>query len=580
MIKDLIRKTGKAFASKPWAILAISLPFAFVCVTAIWLAPIAFKGYPAIQPEWHMVISARNYAQHGIVGSEDALNRVVSPDTVASSVQTSSLGNKLTSVCYGLLFRLFGDIDWRTLYLLAIIISALSAIIFTIVVFRLLGLIPALLFPFVYAFLPFNAEQSQFVGTYEFSLLFFSLFCLLYFGRFKAKLENYLLPAAGIFLALAGLAREAMYVFVPILGLWLLYKREWKKILLIFIPAAIVILGLPLAFGWHGDDYIKLLTNQEQGAAAVRPYSDFDYYSHLYPDPYTYQFERQAYLAAYKDRISSAGFPARIDLLKSANNMGEMKISLWQRFLIGSNNLLAHLARFFSLEVIGGPLVFLMIVFGWWKLRGDKNDLFWLTAWWIGGMTFILSYATLVIRSHLMDYGWLLAALVAFGLYSLRPIVNDLFLKRSVQAAAFIFVILMFLYSMVLSDRVYWAQSYGNSDFPTMEYLSAQISNYDFSATGVGTIAVGCRDGHNFFNFTTGKTFIYFDPETVKSLAADNKLNAAFADFGVKYIACFDEADSELILKNSSAKNISSWPQSRVVPAVSSGQSFFLNLVR
>lgn len=562
--------------------LALFLVVTFLFTIGVWSTPILLKGYPAIQPEWHMIIAARNYAQNNVLGSEDKLNIVRAPSEVSNSVQMSSLGNKLTSLVYGWVFRWLNQpVDWQHIYFIAIIFSAFAAVFFTLTVYLLFGWKAALLFPAIYALLPFNGELSQFIGTYEFTLLFFSLFSVIYFGWPNAKSRLWLLPLAGIFLALAGLAREAMYVFLPILGVWLAYKRKWQELVLIFLPAVIVITGLPFIFGWQGNDYLKLVANQEQSAAEAMRYSDFDYYSHLYPDPYTYHFNRQEYLEKFRNSLGDVGFLERINLIKSANNMGEMSINLWQRLIIGSDNLLAHLMRFFSLAVLGGPIVLALILFGWWQLRGKQKDLFYFSIWWAGSLLIMLSFGTLVIRNHLMDFGWLLAALAALGLAGLWPIIKNNCKQHWSAWLVFTFIIFSFLYTLLLIDHVYWGQAYDKSSFPTMVYLSDQIKNYDFTVNGgEGVIAAGCRDGHNFFNFFTQKNFVYFDLETIQQLAQTGKLAGAFDDFGVKYIACFDQTTSDLITSSSQARNIVVWPEVDLVPPLSAGKSFWLNLVR
>ncbi|MCX6796429.1 MAG: hypothetical protein NTW06_02930, partial [Candidatus Falkowbacteria bacterium] len=168
MNKEFFIKNKKIF-------FVVYLLIVFFLSIAIWLTPILFKGYPAASPEWRTFILARNYSQSGVLGSEDKLNITVAPELVKEKVQPSSLGNKLTAIAYALIFKLLGQQSWGHILLIAAIVHALSLVILTILCYYLFGFLVAAIFPLIYALLPFNCEIVQFLGTYEFAILFFSI---------------------------------------------------------------------------------------------------------------------------------------------------------------------------------------------------------------------------------------------------------------------------------------------------------------------------------------------------------------------------------------------------------------------
>jgi glycosyltransferase involved in cell wall biosynthesis len=552
-VKQLITKRSAVFFSA-------FLPLAFIFMVTTWYAPIAIKGYPAVSPEWHMILAARNFARGGVLGSENKLNVVVAPEQAVTEAQASSLGNNFTSLAYAGVFKLYPSINWNQLTLLAIIISALAGLLFNILVYRRYGLGVALLFPFIYTLFPFNQEQAQFLGTYEFCLLFFAIFCLLSFGGKAGKWKELRWLLAGLFLALSCLSREAMYVFAPLFGFWLIFKRRFKELAWVVIPAGIVVLVLPLVMGWGGinNDYLKLILNQSSNVAATQKYSDFDFFGHIFPDPYTFHFNHDEYLNSYQNKISSAGLIDRLQLIKSGNNMGEIKINLIDRFLIGTLNLSYHLYRFVAFEFFGGPLILLLLFIGLWQLKRRSPSDTWFFVYWLTSIVLLLSYATLVMRSHLMDFGWVLAVLVSLGIISLWPIVKEKITNQKNQIIVYAGIIIAVMLNLLLADKMYLGQAYKDNMAPQMFETAEQIRTGSDLESGV--IAVGCRDGHNIFNFLTGKPFIYFDADDILQLAGEGKLQTAFNLYGVKQVACFSPEVSAAIASSSSAQILAVWP--------------------
>jgi len=588
----------------------IYLLVAFLIVVAIWYTPIVFKGYPAVAPAGEEIVLGRNFAQSGVLGMENKLNVVVAPDKL-NEAQGTALGNKFTAYSYALIFKIFGWQSWDRLTLMAVLLYALGTIFFTLTVYHLFGLRAAVLFPLVYALLPFMGETVQFLGIYEFALFYFAVFTFLYFWGRDQKYKLPYLILAGIFLALACLAREAMFVFLPIFFFWLLFKkinfkesfgltwrRKWsflwqaiitgykenrKELLTVFIPVAIflIIFWLPSFFGVGGsNDYLRLFVASNNVSTK---WSEFTFYGHIYPDPYTFHFNAGSVRTQLEKDLTNnnSGFFYIIDRLKVAKNMGIKGLNILNYFIVGTSNLAGHISKFFAIEFIGGPIIFLLMLVGFWQLKRQNRELYYFFAVCLIATVLILSYVVLALRSHMMDFGWIIAAVVSIGAVSGQALIARYYKVGKYSNVIFLFFIGAILYSLVLAGHVYWGRSYDNSANPAIRYIAEKTSSQKPEIKSGDIIAVGNINLHPFLNYLTGKSVVLFTPKTVAKLIEKNKLQWAFDQFGIKYIAGFSRETSDEIIKNSQVKNIADWPNSdQIQSPVSFTKSWILNIIK
>lgn len=563
--------------------LPLFLGVAFVIIVSILYSPVLFKGYPAELMGEEMLI-AKNCAESGICGYEDDLNVSVASALVAERVNPSSMGNKLGPLSYSVIFRIFGWQSWNMLVLISAIIFAFTAIFFTLTVYSLFGLRVATIFPFVYTLLPFNWSMSQFLGQYEFALLYFSLFSLFYFWGRKQKFKLFYLVLAGIFLILSSLARDAMLLFLPIFFVWLLWYRR-KEVLYVFIPviSILFIFWLPQMVGVGGqNDYLKLFIAGEEN---VNRYTDFHFYGHAYEDPYSFHFDREVSdKKIAEDLNSDRGFTSRANKLKISANMGLRKLSLSERLFVGTTLLPRHISKYFSLEYIGGPLFFLLMFFGWWQMRNRYNNkiLSNLLLSWLITVPVLLSYVIIASRGHLVDFGFAIALLISLGLGALFPILRDyLKIKKYLLLPVYLFVILMAFYSLLLANHIHWGRTYDNTRNPQTMYLAEKINALGEKIDHDEVIAVGERNFHPTLTYLTSKSVIFFHPKTLIKLAETGEVAQAFDKFNVKYFIGYTEEVTDLIIKNSDAVNIAIYPSREDTRStMSSNKSWFLNLVK
>lgn len=557
--------------------------FIFIFAILFWYSPVLFKGYPAqsIDSEGNLT-AARNYASHQIFGSESDLNVVVAPSLVKSNVVETLLGNKLTIFSYAGIFKVFGPLDWDKIILLVIIIHALALVFFNITIFYLFGFRESILFSFVYILLPINWQTVYFVGTYEFAILFFSIFTVLFFCFRNYKYRQPFLILSGLFLALSGLSREAMFLSFPVIFLWLWFNKKRKDILLIFVPLVLVLAIFWLPSFLKGDnEYLKLFVSSSNDSK--KQHSDLQYYGHLYPDPYTYYFNNESILNPLQETINNnnSGWFYRIGMLKAGANMGIRSVNIIERFMVGTANFSRQISKFLSLEDIGGPFIFILMLLGLYQLKNKNREVYFLFISLMIVIPLLLSYVVLGRRSHLMDFGWIIASLVSLGLVSLYPLLKNYYQINKHLKLFYGFIIILVFYSLILANHVYWGNSYDSTKYMEIRYLANQVNISSKTINDNDVIAVSERGMHPSLNYLTNKSVVFFQPNTIYKLIEKGELQKAFDTFGVKYIIGYSSNLSDLIIKNSKVINISNWPaKSDLQNPLSYNKSWLLNLIK
>ena len=361
------------------------LAIVVITAVAVWYAPVLFKGYSATVSRGSLLL-ARNYLQDGIYGTENELNITLSSSLVKEQAQDSVVGSKLTPVVLAQIFRFTGLPEYNNLIFISIAILALTLVIFTIITYCLFDLKTAALFSFIYILLPFNWQFTPYnFGTYEVCLLFLSLFSLFFFigWKSKSKYKYLLIFLSGILLALIGIAKEAMFTIVPALFFYLLFRKEKKCLLYVFIPFFIIISFFWLPEILSGQDYYTQFLGDDAGERT--DFLDSMLYQHIFPDPYTYHFDRENFLNNLRSETlsSDSEIVAKIEMIKTSANQSFESPGLMGRFKVGTSNFIRHIFRFFAIEDIGGPFIFLLFIFGLLFLKKEHNYLYWFFVFWL-----------------------------------------------------------------------------------------------------------------------------------------------------------------------------------------------------
>jgi len=568
---------------KSFLLIGIFLLVVFVLAVAVWYAPVLFKGYAATTMSDAILVS-RNLAEYGVNGSESELNIVLAPSQVSEKGTPYVDGNKMTTWSYAQLFKIFGVPSHDNLVLMAIIINACTLIVLLILVYYLFGFKIAAIFSIIYILLPTNWWFINYnLAVYEFCLFFFSFFLLFYFIGLKSeKKYKYIFTIlAGIFLALAGIGRETGFLITPFLFVYLWFSPKRKYYFwYFFIPFFIIVslLWLPGIISGQ-NSYLQYFTTKTIEKPKVLNYA---YYLYLFPDPYTYHFEREDFVNDYQGQMLSndVSFLEKMSMIKVATNMGVERPSVFSRIKSGSTLFIKHVSRFFSLQDIGGPLIFLLFFFGLVYLRRENSYLYRFFIFWISSVILILSFVILAGRNHLMDFGWALALGISLGLSFLVDILVNYFgLKKTGKKILLFLFLILVSYQLLLSAHVLWGMLYNNDLYLRTLTYANKVNNSLVADNEV--IITGFRqDQLPKLNFLTNKSFVIFSPKTLEKLIKQDKLSFAFEKFEVKYMLGYSDQLTEQVLDHSQIINLGTDSIEVDIPKTSKTKSWLMNLIR
>jgi len=556
--------------------ISIFLLTVFILAVAVWYAPILFKGYPVYTMSTNAVM-ARNVYQTGLYSAESDLNVFLSSNLIKEQGHISAKGNKLTSLLYAQVFKVTGLPEVGNFILLSIFINALTLIIFTGLVLYLFDFKKASVFSLIYIFLPFNWASPYSLAGYEFALLFLALFFLFYlYGIKQQKYSYFYLIIAGLFLGLTGLAREVLLLIIPFLFVFLWVTKQRRRIIYIFIPFTILFAIFWLPSLGH-NAYIQLFTTQVSEEVKS---ADYSFYGHVYPDPYTYHFGQEEFLEGLQKKIDESTLMKKMGEIRGTKIMAISEISLFDRVKIGAMLSFRHFSRFFSLEYLGGPFIFLLILLGGYKLKQRDKRLYQFFLYWILSTIFLLSFVILGARNHLMDFGWAIALLISLGLLTLSKIfVKHFDLKGKKALVVYSIVLSVVLYNFVLVNHVSWSKAYDNSNNLLIGAYAQEIKNENISDREVIAVNLGPGEAYSL-NYLTNKSIVVFSNETVKKLLDNNKLEFAFNEFGVKHILGYSDKLTEDVVSQTEVISIATNSLEPVVPEMSRNRAWLMNVIK
>src|SRR3989344_4891819 len=409
--------------------------FAAILVAFVWYFPFLFKGYHSDVVNDQLVL-ARNILSGDKYSLYNDNGVLISSELVFSFGEESSTGNKLTAYLYSYLFKILGVLDIGGVLLFSIFLNALALFIFSILVLYIFNLKTALFFLAAYAFLPFNWRNVYALGNYEFAILFLSAFFLLFFlgkdiqGK---KIKFFALFISGVFISLSALAKEAFLVLILILFLFLIFNKRKDLFIPVFAAVFIFFLLFYLPGFLRGDNiYKNVLFNSKPDKEL-----DFNLAGHLFPDYYTFRYDKNDFLEKYNLILNgSEGYIKTLAIKKTAANVYGYKIDIFERIAVGFYIISGHLLRFVSFEETGGVFIFALMVLGFINLKAKEKFLFNFFGYWIILSVFLFSFVILVSRSHLMDFGFALALLLALGAFYLADIIKNNFKLGGKQETA------------------------------------------------------------------------------------------------------------------------------------------------
>ncbi len=470
------------------------------------IAPIIYKGYAPTGAHDNLIL-ARNLAETGEYKLESEKNVVLASSQVKEKGAVSTFGNKLTIFIEAGIFKIFG-FSANLPFFVSVFMFAITTVLIFLLVLRIfdnfyLALITALFD----IFMPFVWKGSLFAGTYEFASVFFLLGLLIYFWKKEKNILLLFLP--GLFFGLAIVSRNAFILSViPIIIYELQVSRSWKKVASFALPV-ILIFG---AFGFFNNSYLS-------GAD-----ESFSRFGHLFPDPYTYHYEKDNYIRS----IAGSSDP---DLSEFQIKYG-YDVSLINKVKMYLNSAVFYPNQAFSIINFGGPFFLFLAFLGGAYLYKEKRELFKFFSLWI-----ILWYIGLVVLKtnnwdHFLEIRFVVIFLIALGVWALIKMFGKCIESQRKYILFGVGLVAFSSFQLFVSNKWMFHESYETSFLPEAMPIIEKLEKENIKSDEV--IAVSFNQGAPLlFNYYLDKNFIYFAPETIEKLKKEGKLEEIFSDFSI-----------------------------------------------
>lgn len=261
---------------------------------------------------------------------------------------------------------------------------------------------------------------------------------------------------------------------------------------------------------------------------------------HLYPDDYTYEFERAAFDERTRQEMKTAPFLVRQQNAKMLYHYGVIKSGIVTRLKNSVWLFLNVLPALFEEDTVGGPFLWLLIIPGIAVLARERRKfLILLSGLWLS-MEFLLRFFFVFGRDHLMDVGWILALLAAVGIVAVAESVHARW-HRSSLAVLTLGIIILVSAQLVTANRKQLARLYAHSEIPEMYAAEEALANVPKDAV------IAHPRKYHLFTFSD-RTNVNINKGTVDWLSEEGRLAAPFRHYGVTHIIGYDEERTRKIL--------------------------------
>ena len=510
-----------------WIIILV-LIFIFLLSLAVRYQPIWHKGYPS-DVNANSLILARNLSLTGEYSLEDEKNIILSSDLIKAKGVDSNYPNKLTSVLGRYIFDFFGFNQEFPIHV-SLLVFALTNVLLFLLILKLFNFYLAFLFSLFDIFMPFVIRGSSIAGFYEWAMLFFVAALLIYLtGKKKGFFKLFF---SGLFFGLAFLARNAfLFSFVPFLIYDFWKNRSYKRVIVFFL-SFVLVLGTYSVFNLP-DASSNLYFSTFFGK------SDIGYEGHLFPDPYTYHFEKEEF-------IKSIESPTGEQILFLQKYEGSVNLS--QKISSYFNSFKFYVREVFRIINLGGVLILFLLILGATYLYKKKNPLLKLFYIWIG----IWFISLIVLKTsnwdHFLEIRFPIVLLVSLGVYWISKFIWGLGIKDKFKYLWIIIFVLTITLHFVEANRWTFHEIYNTSRMDNVlkmvEVVKQKQNNQQHDVIGVGS----SQKAADVLNYYTDQSVIYFSPQTVEKLLSENRLDWAFEQFGITHVIGYDsELNREII---------------------------------
>lgn len=514
--------------------IALILICLFLLSLIVRFVPVWRKGY-SFCPFGGNLALAKNFSLTGEYKIENKKNVILSSVNIREQGIPCNLGNQLTAVFYGWTFKIFGFHLGLPLYV-SLLLWSLSGSLLFLLVYRLFDLKLAIIFSFVEMLMPFVLRSALMPGFYEWAILFFTIGLIFYLH--KKEIGFWSLFLASVFFGLAVLTRNAFLVSFPPLVIYDFWNhKSWKRMFVFILPFSLIFGGSLIS------GYLRGSTNAYLSAQDT----SFSFYGHLYPDPYTFHFEKEAYLEKI---LKAPNVTATWFLMKYGYQVG-----LKNKIIRYARSIFFYPRKFILLVYSGGPLIILFLLGGLVYLYKKNIYLFklfiiWSVCWYAG-----LIFLKTSNWDHFLELEFLIILLVSLGIYWLIEFIwqSQLAYKRLI---ILILIIALFAH-FIQANKWMLHEQYTSSNIEMVMKLKQELEHHEIDKKG-DIIALDIHTVvYQSLAYYTDYNIIYFDSQTIDKLLADHKLSWAFEQFGVTKIIGFSEKRSQQIIEQTGVQNLS-----------------------
>lgn len=428
------------------------------------------------------------------------------------------------------------------------------------VVYRVFTARIAWLTVIVFAFMPVHWLEALRLNGYSFAYIFIFL-ALIFFIEAKKNVRKKLwwLAGAGLWFGLALATRDAFILFLPGIVLAALYlgRKDAGKLLTglaIFLAVAFLAYSSPILPQMIKAD-VGLAGKAQLFIGAQR---GIPTWPHFYPDLYTYEFEKEAYLERIAGQAKSWPLLERIKAENYMLTFGASERTILSNLFIGTWLLVGSLPLLITQDYVGGVFLWLFIIPGGIYLYRKDKKLLWLLSWLVFSLMLTIRYVFLAQRSHIMDYGWVLALLAGLGVV----MVTDQFKSRSFKFNLLLtgFIPLVIALQLLQANRVQIARFYHKSNTLDIYTVTDVLSELPAGST------VARPSARRDYFYLTDVDSVQFSLDTIKHLDSEH-LSLALEYYGVTHAIGYSEAVNNKLPENIEVLKVPEMNKSLTAPS-------------
>lgn len=498
------------------------------------MVPTLLAGHPHdISP----LLLARDVGATGLFSLTDDIGRFLSNENILALGVPSAADGRLSAAIFGQFSRL---VPWRDLTGWAAVSAMLTALTFIpwwFAVRRLADAQMAWVATIIFSLLPLTWKQALFLENYHSAVLFLFL-SVVFFVHLSPRRPWAALLLSGIFFGLSAASKDVFLIFVPwfVCGYLWEHRAKWRQALvalLLFAVASGSMYLLPYA-----QDIRALGYPVNQNLARIWPGAHElrnEIYLHLYPDPYTYFYDRERF-----DRAVLASLAALTPLERLQKEKILLNFSLGHKSPLRSlgNGLwlfLGALPSFFHQATVGGVMLWLFLIPGISAIWKRDRRLVIHAAGLIASVFFIISFILHFSREHLMDVSWILSFFAAAGVVAVSDALARSWKRWSSAMFSFGIVIILALHLLQV-DRIETGRLFRASMVPRTLAVAEALER-------LPTDAVVAVPGHanlaQQYALLSNRSITLFQGETIERLLDEGELRKAFATYGVTHAALY-----------------------------------------